>query len=680
MKIKNLGLLLAIILFTTMAYAKKTKAQDVADYEIPWSVKEGEIASTCPKKISEYEKLVEEWLKQTTASKDQENFDHFLDLEEVGREFADYASLIHMIFNLHVDKKIREESFKCENEIENASNKISARTDIYQALKKLKPRNKKETRLSYIVLKGLEQDGALIEDPKKHKEFVELQEKLTEYSNQFSKNINDDKTSVAFREEDLEGVPTNVINRFEKISDGQRKVVMKANDYIDVVSNAKKEETRKKVYVAYRSKVGSKNLDLLKKVLPLREQLAELLGYKNWAEMRTANRMAKNPENVFKFYNELKPQFFKLRDQNLERLKKFASEDLKETGNVEPWNVDYYSKLYKKKYNDFDPEKAREYFPRKKVVDEMLKFYQELFTVKFKEIPNANVWHETVRAFEIIGGGKTIAYFYLDLEPREGKYSHQAAMNYRVGYKKKDGSYRRPIAIMMGNLTPEKPGAPALLSISGAGAEVDTLFHEFGHIMHQTLTKAPYATLAGANVYRDFVEAPSQMLENWVYTDILLNRLTAHYQTGKKIPVDLIKKIKDDKNYNSGMFYSRQLFLGTYDMTLNTEKILDPLDLYKKLSKEYSTFDVVPEDVFPAQFGHLMGYSAGYYSYLWSIVFAQDMFSKFEEKGVMNKHLGMRYRQIILEQGNMLEPMDLLKMFLGREPNGKAFIKSIQEH
>lgn len=647
-------------------------------FEIPWNMKVGEIKENCPKTLANYEAKMEEWLKKVQADKNPKNFDLFLDYENINREFEDQISVVFLIFNLHTDKDIRQEAHECKILVGNVTDKMNARTDIYEALKKIKPRNKAENRLSYVTLKGLEQSGALISDKKKHDEFLKLQEKLNELSNQFSKNINDDKTVESFTEAELDGVPANTIKRFEKLPDGKLKVTMKASDYLDVIANAKPEETRKRMYVTYRKRVGPKNLEILKEILSYRQKAAELMGYKNWAAVMTSNRMAKSPADVFKFYDGLRPQFFSMRDKNLARLKKFVPEEnpaLKGQP-LNPWDVEYYSRLYKKKYKDFDQEKAREYFPRQKVVSEMLKFYQEMFNVQFKEIENTNVWHPLVKTYEIIDGDKTIAYFFLDLEPREGKYNHQAAMGYRSTFKMADGNYRRPIGVMMANFTPDKPDAPSLLSVE----EVETLFHEFGHIMHQTLTKVPYSSLSGTNVYRDFVEAPSQMLENWVYTDEMLDRMTSHYQTGEKIPKDLIKKIKDNKNYNSGIFHSRQLMLGMYDMSLHTKPGQDPLAVYFKMAKEYSGFEPVPEDVFPAQFGHLIGYSAGYYGYLWSVVFAEDMFSKFKEQGVLNKDLGMKYRRIILEQGNMKEPSALLKQFLGREPSQKAFIKSIQEN
>ncbi len=657
--------------------SQRKPAQISNSYEIPWDVKKGEIKENCPKQLAEFESNIEEWLKKSQADKNPTSFDLFLDYENINREFEDQIAVVFLIFNLHTDKDIRQEAHECKILVGNTTDRVSARTDVYQALKKLKPRNKAESRLSYVTLKGLEQSGALIADPAKHAEFLKIQQKLNELSNQFSKNINDDKTVVEYTLEELDGVPENSIKRFEKSSAGKYIVTMKASDYVDVIANANSEETRKRMYVAYRKRVGPKNIEILKEVLANRQKVAELMGYKNWAGVTTGNRMAKSPENVFKFYDGLRPQFFAMRDKNMARLKKFIPEANPELKGkpLNAWDLEYYSRLYKKKYKDYDPEKAREYFPRQKVVSEMLKFYQEMFNVQFKEVANTNVWHSSVKTYEIIDGGKTIAYFYLDLEPRDGKYNHQAAMGYRSTFKMVDGSNRRPIGVMMANFTPEKPDAPSLLGVQ----EVETLFHEFGHIMHQTLTKTPYASLSGTNVYRDFVEAPSQMLENWVYTDQLLDRMTSHYKTGERIPKDLVKKFKADKNYNSGIFHSRQMMLGMYDMSLHTKQGLDPLEFYFKLAKDYSGFEPVPEDVFPAQFGHLMGYSAGYYGYLWSVVFAEDMFSKFKEQGVMNKDLGMKYRRVILQQGNMKEPMDLLRQFLGREPSQKAFIESIQE-
>lgn len=323
-----------------------------------------------------------------------------------------------------------------------------------------------------------------------------------------------------------------------------------------------------------------------------------------------------------------------------------------------------------------DSQKIKEYFPADHVTEQMLGVYQKLLGLKFRLIENAATWHPDVKLYEIAdaSGGGPIAYFYLDLFPREGKYKHAAAFPLISGRLLPDGSYQKPVAAMVANFNKPAKNRPSLLTHD----EVKTFFHEFGHIMHQTVTTARYGRFSGSSTARDFVEAPSQMLENWVWDREVLQSLSGHYlDHSKKLPNELLGKMLAAKNADSGLVHLRQLLFGSVDQLYHGWPPSNTTAAYARLAKEVSMIPM-SDGVHPeASFGHLMGYDAGYYGYLWSKVYAEDMFSRFKAEGVLNPVLGRRYRTEILERGSSRDEMESLKAFLGREPDEAAFLESI---
>ncbi|MBC8123754.1 MAG: peptidase, partial [Gemmatimonadaceae bacterium] len=266
-------------------------------------------------------------------------------------------------------------------------------------------------------------------------------------------------------------------------------------------------------------------------------------------------------------------------------------------------------------------------------------------------------------------------HFYADLYPREGKYGHFAAFDLGIGHANPDGTYRNTFAAMVGNWPRGTAGKPALLSHD----DVETFFHEFGHIMHQTLTRAKYASLAGTNVRRDYVEAPSQVLENWVWDPVILKRISKHYQTGEPLPDALLDKMVAAKHVNEGIYTSRQLLFATADYRYHSSgSKVDTTATWNQLSQAVMQVPAVPGTHSQASFGHLMGgYDSGYYGYLWSKVFAQDMFTRFEKEGLTSSQVGAEYRKRILEPGGVAEPDVLIRDFLGREPSKEAFYREL---
>ncbi|MFH1620251.1 MAG: M3 family metallopeptidase, partial [bacterium] len=348
----------------------------------------------------------------------------------------------------------------------------------------------------------------------------------------------------------------------------------------------------------------------------------------------------------------------------------------KSDGIIHAWDWRYYHNMLMRTAYQVDKEKIREYFPMELVIDQMLKIYQEVLGLRFREISPADAWHKDVQLFEVSDSitDVNIGRFYMDLYPREGKYKHAAAFTLIQGRLLPDGSYMKPLSAVVANFNKPTPDKPSLIPHN----DVETLFHEFGHIMHQVLTRAKYQRFSGTSVARDFVETPSQMFENWVWDETMLNRISGHYKDhSNKLPGETIGKMIAAKNVDSGLIYLRQNFFGTYDMTLHTKGTPDTTALYAKLQKEIALIPMSAGASPEASFTHLIGYDAGYYGYLWSQVFAEDCFSLFGKEDVFNGKTGRRFRKCVLEPGSSRDESESLGCFMGREPNEDAFLKSI---
>ncbi|HXN09433.1 MAG TPA: M3 family metallopeptidase, partial [Candidatus Acidoferrales bacterium] len=346
-------------------------------------------------------------------------------------------------------------------------------------------------------------------------------------------------------------------------------------------------------------------------------------------------------------------------------------------GPVRRWDYGYYeNKLVKAKYA-VDEQEIRRYFPVDHVVTSVLGIYQKLLGVTFAEIAPADSWASSVREYSITdtASGKAIGWFYLDLYPRHGKFTHFANFPIRPGRLMSDGSYQKPVSAIVGNWPLPATGKPALLSHE----EVITFFHEFGHLMHSTLSTAPYETLFGTSVRPDFVEAPSQMLENFMWQPSILKEVSSNVKTGAPLPDDLITKMIALKHVADGYDWSGQAFYAQYDMKIHSSGPKVDVDAtWFDLQRKMTPFPGTPGTHPEAGFGHLMGgYDAGYYGYLWSKVYAQDIFTRFQKEGLENPAVGAAYRKDILEPGATVEPDVLVQNFLGRPMNPQAFYGDI---
>ena len=584
------------------------------------------------------------------------------------------------------DAALRQKGTQAEEDVRNWLIGLTKREDLYKAVKAYadtKPKLKGEQdRLIKRSLRDYRRAGMDLsaEDREKLKG---LEIEINKLSLEFEKNIREDETRVPLREEELKGMSEDYLKAQPKVA-GLYMIGMDYPSFLPIQDYCEVEATRKKTWVAYKRRGGKKNIDLLERILKLRAQAAGLLNYQHPADYETEVRMAKNAENVLAFYKKLRPLARKKAELDYAE---FVEAKRRHTGEkdakLEPWDFSFYEKRLMKEKYAVDSEKVSEYFPIDRVIDGLFEITQSLYGLKYRDVTKQadelgrGTWHPDVRFFEVTDkdSGEVIGHFYIDLHPRPNKYGHAAQWGLYPRKAWPDGSVQKPLAALVCNFTKPTESKPSLLTHD----EVETFFHEFGHCLHSILTEADYAEFSGTAVARDFVEAPSQMFENWVWDARVLNLFAQHYQTGEKFPEKLLEGMLDARYLGSGMKTERQIYYGMTDMTYHTKPdgVVDTTKVALELADECEMYDAVEGTYFQASFGHLMGYQAGYYGYLWSLVYAQDMFQRFKELGMLSPEAGQYYREKILSRGGTIDEMEMVKNYLGREPSFEPFLKHL---
>ncbi len=638
--------------------------------------KKGELLRLCRQAQTQFKGAIDLIVGVPVASRTLDNT--LLALDRAGADFADATLPLTFMGYVSTQAKLREEASQCEGEVSRFTVEVNTRKDLYLAIQGQKGRNEDEKRLLSETLKGFEANGLHLEEAQLAK-LKGLKQDLATLETQFSNHLNEDVSHVKLNLDELRGLPSDYVDHLEKTPDGSFIVHTRSSDAEIFLNQAANGEARRKWLLAYFNRQSQTNVPLLEKALLLRQQIARLLGFAHWADYRMHDRMAKDAHTALKFIHSLKDRLKKRNRENLAALLQFKKELEPTAKELFQWDINYLAYQLKKRDFSLDGEKVREYFPADRVVAGMFEIYSELLGIQLKPMPKAAVWAPGVQQFQILEADskKVLGYFYTDFVPRDGKYGHAAAFPLISGRLMKDGLYTFPIASIVVNFAPPIQGKPSLLSFN----EVLTLFHEFGHIMHQTLTRAPFASLSGTNVAQDFVEAPSQMFENWPWDERVLRRVSGHYLNhDQKLPADLLEKIIASRDFNQGYHYMRQISLALLDLTYHTSQgPVDTTAVYNEIFQELFGIPAIPGGHFAASFGHLMsGYDAGYYGYLWSEVYSADLFTKFAGENLLSPQIGGRYRQEILEKGNLRDAGLLLKEFLGREPNNHAFFQKLK--
>ena len=612
---------------------------------------------------------------------EQRTFDNTIMAYE--RAFDDYGNALGMsgfLSYVSTDKNFRDAALALQMQISQYMVDVATRRDVYRAIREYTDTNPQldpvQAKLVKEMLIGFKNSGMELNDEDLEK-FKALNKEKAEYVIKFDKNVQEYKDPLAVTADQLKGLGNDYIEKLEKTDDGKYLVTLDYPDYVPFMLNADDEDARKALEFKYNRRGGQENVELLEKTLTLRRQIAQLLGYENHAQLKLEDRMAKNPETVMKFLKNLQKKLKPLaQKEDKEMIAYKNGKTGKKSRTLYSWESGYWSNKYRKENLELDSEKIKEYFPSQVVIDGMLDLFGGVFGIAFEPV-DIPVWHPDVKAFQIKDrqSGELIAYFYMDLYPREGKYKHAACFGLVEGEEKKDGTYQTPFVAIVANMNKPSASTPSLLKHS----EVETLFHEFGHVLHNALTKSKYSAFSGTSVSWDFVEAPSQLLERWAWDPQVLKKISKHYKTGEPLPDDLIQRMIAAKNFGAGGTYLRQDFFAQYDMTLHTAKETpDTTKLYFDLTKKIRRLPLTKGTIPQASFGHIMGgYDAGYYGYLWSEVIAEDFFGEFKKNGIFNPETGLKFRREILEKGGTIDEEKMVENFLGRPADITPFLQSI---
>ncbi|KAF2113429.1 thimet oligopeptidase [Lophiotrema nucula] len=646
------------------------------------------------------------------------------------------AHIIGFYQAVSTDSKLRDASTEAEKLLDDFGIESGMREDVFKLIDAVLQRKEELDPESQRLLekdhKSYIRNGLGLAGPQRDR-FKEIKKRLSEISITFQKNLNEEAGGIWFTPEELHGVPEDLVSSLKKgegENEGKLWLTFKYPDLFPTQKYATNAQMRQKLFVENENKCNQ-NVPLFKEAVVLRDEAARLLGYNNHAEFKIEDKMAKTPKTVDDFLGDLRTRLAPGGVKEIQHLLALKQQDLKErrlsddSSRYFLWDHRYYDRLMLEKDYSLDQQKIAEYFPLSTTIGGMLKIFEELFGLVFVEILGDDrdqlaestkgsdiVWHEDVQLFSVWDdeseGKGFVGYLYLDLFPRTGKYGHAANFNLQPGYIDENGKRRYPATALVCNFSKPTPKKPSLLKHD----EVVTLFHELGHGIHDLVGRTIYSRFHGTNTVRDFVEAPSQMLENWCWTPSQLRSLSKHYsylstdyeqayfessgetkKPSESMPHELIAKLLSTKHVNDALFNLRQLHFGIFDMTVHTPKSheeienMDISEKFNKLRHEISQLDgaeVVDGSKGwgwghgQATFGHLIGgYDAGYYGYLSSQVYSTDMFYTVFKANPMNGKEGRRYRHTVLEKGGSREEITLLVDFLGRQPSTEAFYKDL---
>ncbi|MUJ25770.1 oligopeptidase A [Aliivibrio fischeri] len=525
------------------------------------------------------------------------------------------------------------------------------------------------------------------------KRYGEISKRSSELSSNFSNNVLDATMGWSKHitdEKELSGLPESAMAAAKAAAEAKELdgwlLTLEMPSYLPVMTYCDNKPLRKEIYEAFVTRASDRgpnagkwdNSAIMEEELQLRHEIARLLGFGSYSDKSLATKMAESPTQVLGFLNDLATKAKPQGEREVEELKAFVKEEFG-IDELDLWDITYYSEKLKQKLYQISDEELRPYFPESKAVSGLFEVLNRLFGMTVVEREGVDVWHESVRFFDIFDSTNTLrGSFYLDLYAREHKRGGAWMDECRVRRLTQEGELQTPVAYLTCNFNKPVGGKPALFTHD----EVVTLFHEFGHGIHHMLTQIDVASVSGINgVPWDAVELPSQFLENWCYEEEALAFISGHYETGEPLPKEMLDKMLAAKNFQSAMFILRQLEFGLFDFTLHTN--FDPelggrvLETLAEVKAKVAVLPSVEWNRFSHSFGHIFagGYSAGYYSYLWAEVLSADAFSRFEEEGIFNTETGQSFLNNILEMGGSEEPMELFKRFRGREPQVDAMLR-----
>lgn len=613
-------------------------------------------------------------------------------LEESGKLLSRVTSVFFNLLSSESNDEMMEIAQRIQPKLSEHSNSITLNEGLFQKVKAVYDKRlesnltPEQIRLVEKTYRGFENSGATLVG-KDRDTYKELSTKLSQLTLDFGQNAlkESNKFEMLLTDEaDLAGLPQMVKDAAAAKAKAKGKegyiFDLSAPSYIAFMKYSTRRDLRQKLYMAYNTKcvAGGEfdNQENVKEIAKTRMQIANLLGYPDYATYTLRNKMAKDKEHVYGLLDDLFSAYAQAAREDVKMVEGFAVGMEGKAIDLQPWDWSFYSeKLKDAKYSVSD-ELVRPYFELENVKKGVFGLATDLYGITFKKNTKIQVYHPEVEAFDVLDeNGNFLAVLYTDFHPREGKRQGAWMSEFKGQYVEK-GKDSRPFVTIVMNFTRPTETEPALLTFD----EVETFLHEFGHALHGMLTKCTYETLSGTNVLHDFVELPSQIMENWLTEKEYLDKFAVHYKTGEKIPADLVKKLVDAANYNAGYLCYRQLSFGYLDMawhTLEKPYTGDVISFERKAMDKTALLPVVEGTNMSTSFSHIFagGYAAGYYGYKWAEVLDADAFALFKQTGIFNKDTARSFRENILEKGNTEEPMTLYVKFRGQEPTVNALLE-----
>lgn len=578
-----------------------------------------------------------------------------------------------LMANTHPDEAVRDASDACSRRAQDVSQSISMDPGLYAAIKDVDASTLDAVTKYYVKKTLLEYERSGVnQDADTRARIAKLASEMVLTEQAFDKNIRDQKGSAKFKPEELDGLPEDFMAAHPVDEEGYVTVTTDYTDYFPVMNYAKNEQTRAALTKVFNARAYPSNEAVFKRLLEQRAEYAKLVGYSNWAEYNAANKMAKNADTIRDFIEEIATITRPRAEAEKAELLELKKADVPDTDGFYAWDRFYYMDALKRQKFDVDASAVRQYFPYEKVKRGILNIASSLYGVTFQQ-SDRPVWHDSVEAYDVYEGDQLIARFYLDMHPREGKYGHAASFGMVNGVE----GLQLPAATLVCNFPEPTPSNPALMEHN----DVETFFHEFGHLLHQLLAgRHHYNRLSGINCEWDFVEAPSQLFEDWAWDYDVLKRFAVNPQ-GEVIPQDLVERMKKSDEVGKGVLNMRQI---SYAALSYTYHVMDPssIDLLKvqnDIFAKYSPFIQYEGDYTFASFGHLNGYSSMYYTYMWSLAIAKDIAAPFHAKGLMDVETAHAYRDKIISVGGSRDAAESIADFLGRPYNLDAFKKWLAE-
>jgi Zn-dependent oligopeptidase len=586
-----------------------------------------------------------------------------------------------MLYWTSTDSITREKGLEYSQKVDSLNTVIGADKALFSQFKKFAATEAysklegSKKRFVDDIIENFKLSGVNL-DEENLKQFKALKAELNDLTSQYSTNMNTANAILKLDEKGAEGMSESFKDKY-KTSDGNFEIPVMPSTRGPVMENALNPNTRKEFLALYANRGADRNLDILNQLVNKRYKLAQLMGFKSFAEYNLVLKMAKTPENVWNFIDGLTKESKEKAILDIDVLKDYRNktEGIEKDKSINAWDLSFYKNEILKTQYKVDNEKIREYLPMDKCLAGMFDIYQELLGLTFKKIDNASVWHEEVEAYNVYEGDVLKGRFYLDLFPRPNKESWFYGVPLSTGKLTSNG-YEVPVSMLLGNFTKPTESMPSLLS----HGELNTLFHEFGHIMNGMAYEGEYSMQSDTK--SDFVEAMSQIFENWIWDYDILSSFAKHYETGEVFPKELFDNMVNAKNVSSGLSAQGSLRLCKYDMNLydkyNPNETLDTDQLWKTIDAQMGIMNWYVEGTHPqASWIHINTHPTYYYGYLWSEVYAQDMFTVFEKNGLRDQNTGIKYRKLILGNGSQRPVKEVVEEFLGRPSNNEAYIKSL---